>query len=345
MRRGLLRLGRALWYPFAGVLGLLGFGPRPPRRPWQPPADASHPLWQAVRERREHPGGEPRRPLPLELERRTRQGGRAADPPPAIRQLEQAIEYLERTGRRRRLRPVATLAGGVSRILWMLRPAGRPVRMLRSTPEPAVEPGLRPSPDGQHHHLSQLVEERHALREQQAAPELRTVENPARRPRPRRSSRLGGRVTVVAVSVVVLVVAVGSSAYFTGSGSGAGSASVGTAEALTFSPGTVSSLLYPDGMGDVSLTVHNPNSFAQTIHSLALDITAGTGGFDSLGCTLAQAQLTFIASASTLDNGGPGWTVGAGDTVPIDLADAISMGASDNACQGATFTVHLKVAS
>jgi hypothetical protein len=92
------------------------------------------------------------------------------------------------------------------------------------------------------------------------------------------------------------------------------------------------------------LTVTNPNSASIKIGSLSLNTSQGTGGFavdgGHGGCGLAQLSFT------TQTNGGNGWTVAGSGTLPVTLTNALSMGAAAaNACQGATFTVYLQVAS
>jgi hypothetical protein len=77
---------------------------------------------------------------------------------------------------------------------------------------------------------------------------------------------------------------------------------------------------------------------------LALDTTQGTSGFaaDAAHAACALAALSF----ATQSNGGAGWTVPGGSVVALTLPNAISMSTNAaNACQGATFTVYLRVAS
>lgn len=90
------------------------------------------------------------------------------------------------------------------------------------------------------------------------------------------------------------------------------------------------------------------------INSLSLDPSAGTGGFD-VDSGHSACDLSAL-STTPQTNGGAGWTVppraaGTGGvpvdgTLAIDLTDALAMstGAS-NACQSATFTVHLVAAT
>jgi hypothetical protein len=146
--------------------------------------------------------------------------------------------------------------------------------------------------------------------------------------------------------VAVLVVAAVAFAFWTASGSGSGSAdSASSTQDLTLSGGTPSAALYPGGDADVAVTISNPNAFPVHIDSLVLD----TGGFgvDDNHNTCDTSTLGFTSQ----DNSGNGWDVpakvgGTDGSLSVDLANAISMsGSADDACQGASFTVHLKPGS
>ncbi len=192
--------------------------------------------------------------------------------------------------------------------------------------------------------LWQRIEARRAERKrqpvvEQAAPVVRTL-------RVQGSRRRLVRVVVPVAAVVSLAAVVGAVAFFTATGSGFGSATAGSADPVTISAGTPTSFLYPGGQSDVTVTIDNPNDVAVKIPSLGLDTDHPTdhSGLEGDLCTIAQADLTFTASALTLDNGGSGWTVPANDSITIDLADAVEMGTNAaNGCQNATFTVYLKV--
>jgi hypothetical protein len=119
--------------------------------------------------------------------------------------------------------------------------------------------------------------------------------------------------------------------------------------AVTIGAGTATSQLYPNGSAAVALTISNPNGFQVSIPSLALDASQGTNGFDVDGAhTWCDVSALSFTSQS---NSGEGWVVppkaGTTDgTLDVDLAGAVSMaGSAANGCQGATFTVYLKVGS
>jgi hypothetical protein len=156
-----------------------------------------------------------------------------------------------------------------------------------------------------------------------------------------------GAGAVVVVVVTALVVAASAFAYFTTFGGGAGSGSAADAQPVTVSPGSPTGQLYPGGQADVAVEISNPNPFPVHVGSLALDTGSGTGGFGvgagHAGCD--PAALGFTTQTAS----GAGWTIppkaGAVDgLLAIDLSDAIQMGAgAADACQGATFVVHLSV--
>ena len=135
-------------------------------------------------------------------------------------------------------------------------------------------------------------------------------------------------------------------AHWVGAGSGSMSAITGVAQLTTFGAAAPRGQLFPGGSVELDLVVSNPNQFAVHVASLALDTGAGTGGFEvdaaHAGCALSALHFT------TQTNNGPGWQVppkvGATEgSLQIEMAAALSMdAAAANACQGATFTVHLK---
>ena len=152
---------------------------------------------------------------------------------------------------------------------------------------------------------------------------------------------------IVAAAILVVLVAV-ALAYWTGAGSGAGTTTLPNPQALTLSPGTPSTNVSPGASAAVATVASNPNLYTVHITSISLDTAQGTGGFavdgGHSGCVLSTLGFT------TQTNGGSGWTVPAkvGSTngsLSIQMTSALTMsaGAAD-ACQGASFTVHLAAA-
>jgi hypothetical protein len=148
-------------------------------------------------------------------------------------------------------------------------------------------------------------------------------------------------VGVVAASLVCAAPAV---ARWTGLSTGSGSAGTGGTVQLTLAPGTPSAQLVPGGQAAVVVSVTNSSSTTVRVGSLALDTTQGSSGFavdgGHTGCVLSALSFT------TQTNGGAGWVVAGHTTLPITLSGSLSMSTgAANACQGATFTVYLRVAS
>jgi hypothetical protein len=156
--------------------------------------------------------------------------------------------------------------------------------------------------------------------------------------RPRRRLALGAGV-VVALGAAAAVIAMWS-----GPGTGSGTLPAETVSAVTLTPGTPTTALYPGTTGDVAVSIVNDNTYRAYIGSLVLDTTQGSNGF---GVTGGQPGCDPAAlSYATQSNGGAGWFVPAGSTLDLDLANAITLDTSvASECQGATFVVYLLAAA
>jgi hypothetical protein len=141
----------------------------------------------------------------------------------------------------------------------------------------------------------------------------------------------------------MVVAATGAAfSYWAGSGGGSGSATTGTTQAVTLNPGTASNQIYPGGQSAVAVTVTNPNPGAVKVGSISLDTTQGTAGFAVDGAHAACGVATL--SFTTQNNSGAGWTIAGSGSSMLSLANSLSMSTNAaNACQGANFTVYLKV--
>jgi len=118
-------------------------------------------------------------------------------------------------------------------------------------------------------------------------------------------------------------------------GEGNGAAQATTADDLVVGPGSTTADLFPGTDGDVELSIENPNAFDVTLSSIAADgaVTTAAPGCNTTG-------VTFTAPATT------GQVIAAGATLNLSLPNAASMSnASDNACQGATFSVPVTVSA
>jgi hypothetical protein len=159
--------------------------------------------------------------------------------------------------------------------------------------------------------------------------------------------RIGRRGWIGAcAAIALLVLGTTAYAYFTATGEGGASSTVGETEPVAFEAVTPTEYLYPGTTADVAVKILNPNVSQVFVPSLLLDETGGDGGFavdgGHSGCDPDALSFT------TQDNGGDGWFVPGADDPPAELElhleDAIGMDTTAaNACQGATFTVFLKV--
>jgi hypothetical protein len=122
-------------------------------------------------------------------------------------------------------------------------------------------------------------------------------------------------------------------AAWTATGSGNGYAQAKTAAALTTVDVSASTTaqLYPGGTGDVLLKITNTNPYQVTVTSVA---AGGTITSDKGAACNATTGVTYTPPVS------PSLAVPAGASVQFTLSGAVAMSnASDNACQGAIFTV------
>jgi hypothetical protein len=139
---------------------------------------------------------------------------------------------------------------------------------------------------------------------------------------------------LLAVALVSAGIAV---AAWNVTGSGTGYAKAGSASALTLGDASASTTadLFPGASGAVKVKVTNPNSFPVRITAVSGN---GTITSDKGAACDASTGVTFA------NQSGLAVDVAAGATSTFTLAGAVSMSnASDNACQGAVFSVPVSV--
>lgn len=146
-------------------------------------------------------------------------------------------------------------------------------------------------------------------------------------------ANLNRKIVTGFVAVLVLGVAGLVYAAWTTSGDGAGYAKAGSAQALTTVDvsASTSATLYPGATGDVLLKIANPNPYPVRITAVTGNgaITADAG---HAGCV--TTGVTFV------DQSGKAIDIAASSQTQVTLAGAAKMSnASDNGCQGATFTI------
>lgn len=151
-------------------------------------------------------------------------------------------------------------------------------------------------------------------------------------------NRINKKRALIALSCVcALGITAGAIAYFTSTGSGTGTAKVGSTQAVTLH-GTVAGELYPGVSQTVSFTVDNPSPGAQRVGTITLaSITADAGHptCSTLLGTTADFDIQAVAINKTFPSGS-GQSVEKTGTLTMN-----DTGVSQDACQGATLTVHL----
>lgn len=179
--------------------------------------------------------------------------------------------------------------------------------------------------------VAAAVEDPHPSADRADAARVSPHSERARR-RPRRRALLV--VAALATGVIAAGIAIGA---WSVSGSGSGYAKAASGSALTLSDASASTTadLYPGATGSVKLRVTNPNAFPVRITTVT-----GTGAVTSdkgAACDAATGVTFSNQSSLALD-------LAAGATTTFTLSGAVSMSnASDNACQGAVFSVPVSV--
>jgi len=146
------------------------------------------------------------------------------------------------------------------------------------------------------------------------------------------------RILVPVVAIAAIAVAGIAVAYFTASGTGSGTATVGSAAGVTIENVSIDSTLYPGGSSTVRFTVRNSSSdTAVTVDKVVADTSTYANGISGLPDGCAASDFSFgdvtvnasIAADGTTDSSGT-----------LRFADS---GRNQDACQGASPVLHLKV--
>ena len=162
----------------------------------------------------------------------------------------------------------------------------------------------------------------------------------------RKQRLIGAAIAVLVLGVVGLVYAA-----WTATGGGSGYAKAGTAQALSTVDVSASTTatLYPGVDGNVLIKIHNPNPYPVrvtdvtgngTITADAGHATCGSDGSHPTGVTFTnQTGQTIDVPNATTDTGD-----GNGNKQTTLTGAAHMSNASDNSCQGATFTIPVSLA-
>jgi hypothetical protein len=145
----------------------------------------------------------------------------------------------------------------------------------------------------------------------------------------RKRTFVSGTVAVLVLGVVGLVYAA-----WTTNGSGSGYAKAGSSQALTTVDvsASTSATLYPGVTGDVLLKINNPNPYPVKVTDVTGNGTITVDGAHAAGCVTTGVTFT--------NQTGKSIEVPAGTATQVTLTGAAKMSsASDNGCQGATFTI------
>jgi hypothetical protein len=147
------------------------------------------------------------------------------------------------------------------------------------------------------------------------------------------------RGALVALGCTCALAAVGVAVgYFTSSGTGTGTAAVGSSSAVTLHA-TIASNLYPGASSPVSLTVDNPSSASQRIGTVSLASISVDGAHATCSTVITGGNPDFTMPAVTVNK-----VFGNGNNQSVTPSGTLTMnetGANQDACQGATLTLHL----
>lgn len=154
--------------------------------------------------------------------------------------------------------------------------------------------------------------------------------------RHRHARRRSRRAILAALFIGVIFAASVGFAAWTTSGTGEGYTKAETAQVLTTVDVSVDTVaqLYPGGTSDVILRIQNPNAYD-------VEVTA----IDGYGTITSDQGLACDASTGvSFANQIGSWTVPGGGNLDVILPDAASMtNASDDSCQGAVFTIPVRL--
>jgi len=147
------------------------------------------------------------------------------------------------------------------------------------------------------------------------------------------------RVAVIAGVLLAAFITSAALAWWTTEGTGTGEATVDTPEEVTIEGGTVTSYLFPtnEAMGELSLTVTNPNVYELRIYEIELD-TSAPEGVNGYSQNAVDCFVTFTDQTSVTP-----WVVPGTGSLDIDLVDSVTMGtAAPDSCQNEDFTIYVK---
>jgi hypothetical protein len=152
-------------------------------------------------------------------------------------------------------------------------------------------------------------------------------------------TQLDKKRALLGIACVCALAAAGAAiAYFSSTGSGTATATVGSSSTMTLHA-TVSSTLYPGSSSPVSFTVDNPSPGNQRVGTISLTSITADAGHATCSTVITGGNPDFTMAAVTVNHV---FAPGNGQTVtPTGTLAMNETGVSQDACQGATLTLHL----
>jgi hypothetical protein len=152
------------------------------------------------------------------------------------------------------------------------------------------------------------------------------------------SSNTKRRVLIALGCTFAVAVAGVALAYFTTTGSGTGTASAGSSSAVTLH-GSVGSNLYPGTSTAVTFTVDNPSQGSERVGTISLASISVDAGHSGCSTTISGGNPDFAMAAVAVNK-----VFGSGNGQSVTPTGSLTMnetGLNQDACQGATLTLHL----
>jgi hypothetical protein len=140
------------------------------------------------------------------------------------------------------------------------------------------------------------------------------------------------RVAAAAAAAVIAGGGMAAYAYFTTTGSGTATGSTGSSSAVTLH-GTAATTLYPGTNSVVNFTVDNPSPGHQYVNTISLASVSVDAGHST--CVVADYTMPAVTVHQDYPTGN-GQAVTATGTLSM-----ANTAVSQDACQGATVTLHL----
>lgn len=152
--------------------------------------------------------------------------------------------------------------------------------------------------------------------------------------------------TIGAAAALVLAGSGLAWAAWTSSASGSAAAKAGTALQPTTSATAIVSgdtLLVPGGSGTLRITVNNPNPYSVKVTKVEPDTSRSVSATPVTGSTCTATGVTFTTQTLTTNNAVAAKSGSTDGSATFALPGVSMSPASDDGCQGATFSVPVTV--